>query len=198
MTLTLHFLRHAKPALTGVLLGRTDCALAPLHFSAGSMVDVNKLTRIYSSPLLRCQQTATPFAEQSLCPVEVAAALREMDFGVWDGKPYEQLWQRTEEGAQIGDFWQDPWAYTPPQGETMETFHARVVQWWQSVLAQPCVGEWLIVSHAGVMKILLLAIFGNMRPSGEQLAAIEFSYLCGFKVEVYFDEQVKAWPKVVF
>jgi alpha-ribazole phosphatase len=194
MSVTFYFVRHAKPELQGVLLGHTD---SPLVQTITTTPFADKLAtlaieRVITSPLQRARHSA-----EFLCPAVSATIdkrLQECNFGQWDGKSYSWLWQHA---SGIGDFWQDPWQTSPPEGESMEKFSGRVTSFLHALLADPITGNTLVVSHAGVMKLIYFSLLGISRPNGNMLASLEFNYLSGFQVDVFYDELGKAWPKVV-
>jgi alpha-ribazole phosphatase len=194
MSVSLFFVRHAKPAQQGVLLGHTDSLLAEpiVSTSFAEHLKAQPVQRVISSPLLRAKDTAALLFP--LLPVVIDEQLKECNFGLWDGKTYPWLWQHA---PSIGDFWQDPWTTTPPEGESMRDFSSRVLSFFSTLLDNPVDGNTVVVSHAGVMKLIYLSLFGLSRPTGEVLANIEFQYLSGFRVDVFYDEHGKAWPKVV-
>ena len=62
---------------------------------------------------------------------ELQPHLSEMDFGAWDGVPFDDLesdWPRLEQ------FWHRPFDVPPPGGETLAAFHQRITQAWQRVI----------------------------------------------------------------
>ncbi|WP_462171040.1 histidine phosphatase family protein [Pseudoalteromonas xiamenensis] len=192
----LHFIRHAQPATKGVLLGRTNAHLQyPVEFSryAKSLLG-SRFDTIYVSPLERTQQTMDALNVSG--DVVFDSTIVECDFGHWDGKTYEWLWKHQ---PQIGQFWSDPWSVTPPAGETMISFATRCHGFLKRLLNTSKADEnVLVISHAGVLKFVYFYVLGIEKPSGTQLASIEFNYLAGFSLDVYIDEQGVRWPKVVF
>lgn len=50
-----------------------------------------KIEAIYSSPLERAIETASPLAEQKRLRINVAEELLEIDYGNWTGKSFEEL-----------------------------------------------------------------------------------------------------------
>jgi probable phosphoglycerate mutase len=50
-----------------------------------------KVEAIYSSPLERAIETATPLAEAKKLKLNVAEELLEIDYGMWTGKSFEEL-----------------------------------------------------------------------------------------------------------
>jgi alpha-ribazole phosphatase len=126
--------------------------------------------------------------------------LKEMDFGDWDGKKYEDLWEIKPINKQpsIGDFWQDPWKNNPPNGEAIIDFVQRVDTWWQQWLSVGDEGNTLVVAHGGVIKHLIARVLNLPIPGTTHMSNIDIPYAKLVKVSVYTDEQGKAWPKIVW
>jgi alpha-ribazole phosphatase len=73
----------------------------------------------------------------------------------------------------LGLFWADPYAFTPPQGEPLPVFSARVLGA-ALRLQQTYVGERvLLVCHGGVMRLLLAQARGLPR---EQLLQVDVGH----------------------
>lgn len=200
MIKTWHFLRHGKPSSTGILTGSgTDVGLS--IEGRGAMMEslsrLNAIDCVISSPLKRCHDVANEFSIQNALPIEQATDIREMDFGQWDGKPYDWLWQHTN-NPSVGEFWQSPWRVTPPEGEALGDFRARIVNWWQCELKNRKTTSHLVVTHAGVIKQLLAHLLEIPLNSSVGLNCIEVPYAAVIKIEVFIDDNLKAWPKVVF
>ncbi|TMP45066.1 hypothetical protein CWB96_04540 [Pseudoalteromonas citrea] len=199
MQQTWYFLRHGALIQSGVLSGRTDLALSELgieqlYAKTKTLTDID---RIFSSPLQRCRQFATALSCRWQLPLSITDSLQEMDFGAWDGKSFEWLWSNTH-NPSIGDFWQNPWLYTPPEAETMEAFYTRIQQWWHAQLATPNDSCNLVITHGGVIKQLLALILAFPKHDTRQQSLFDVGYGAMIKVQVYYDEQGIAWPKVVF
>lgn len=81
-------------------------------------------------------------------------ALREMHFGDFQGKTYDELKEDDSYQQWINDFQ----AFSPPNGETYEKFVSRIENGWQKIV-QKVLNEQLkrpfIVTHGGVIKYLL-------------------------------------------
>ncbi|TMP29565.1 histidine phosphatase family protein [Pseudoalteromonas rubra] len=195
----LYFIRHGEPLETGRLLGSTDMPASERGNEQvyAQLQACGAITQVISSPLLRCQTVAHAFCETAGLPIQVDPRLNEMDFGDWDGQSYEALWQSTQSPG-IGDFWQSPWQYTPPNGEPMSVFHQRLVDWWQQFTARPSSESVAIVTHAGVIKQLLAIWLGLPEGFDTHLSRLEIGYAKMIKVSVFCDETGHVWPKVVF
>lgn len=198
---TLYLLRHGQLEKQKVLAGTTDFSLS--EFGLKQLKEVaNKFSEIqtvYSSSLSRCQNFAADFAQEQGLTLNVSCLLKEMDFGDWDGLPFEELWLNTQHNeVTIGDFWQDPWSNPPPNGETMQHFTQRVDKWWTQWLTEMPIGNSLVVTHAGVIKHLLARIVGLDVKKNYQLSVFDIPYAGLIKVDVFFDENHQAFPRIVF
>lgn len=113
-----------------------------------------KLTAIYSSPLSRAAETAQLIAEPHGLPVKKEPALREMDFGEWEGRTHAEI--EAVDGERLAQWWADPVRHAPPGGENLEAVLNRM-QEWLARLALAHTGEDYIVavSHTGPIKALL-------------------------------------------
>ncbi len=122
--------------------GRAEAEALRAHL-AGERWD-----RVVASDLLRARETAAlaaPGAE-----VHADTRLREMDFGAWDGLTWTECEAR--DGELIRRWSDDPAAVTPPGGESLAAFEARVAA---ALAALPEEGAQLWVAHAGVIHAVL-------------------------------------------
>lgn len=202
---TLYLLRHGEIATPGILAGKTDVALS----AAGrkqllqATESLKGIKRCISSPLVRCHDFANQFCKQQKLTLAVESKLREMDFGDWDGKSYQTLWQLDESlgASSIGDFWQNPWQHQPPNGETMESFVSRVDSWWQGFFEelqlQGTLQDTLVFTHGGVIKHLLARVLALPIPGTKHMAAIDVPYASVIKISLFRDENGKIWPKLM-
>lgn len=198
---TLYLLRHGAIATPGILAGKTNVALSTLGREQlmQATTPLKNIERCISSPLIRCQEWAKLYCQQQALPLEIDSKIQEMDFGDWDGRPYQELWEINTHSASItiGDFWQNPWQHQPPNGESMDNFVCRVDDWWQGFCAQSNLVDTLVFSHAGVIKHLLARILQLPIPGTAHMASIEIPYGCIIKISLYRDESGKVWSKLV-
>jgi broad specificity phosphatase PhoE len=93
---------------------------------------------------------------------ESSAALREIDFGAWEGRLLSDLWVEDPAAAKA---WEDDIQATPASfGETADDLARRVVAFWRSVQPLSDVGELAIVGHRGSLAILRALITGEAIP----------------------------------
>lgn len=133
-----------------------------------------QIVAVYSSPMQRSRRTAQTIAETLGRPVQVVAALRELDYGVWEGLRREDiLVQYSEEYAQWA---RDPAAGRPPQGETGLELLERVRPAIQSLVSAHH-GETIVVAgHKTVNRLLICALVGI--PPQHYRRAIEQDIAC--------------------
>ena len=140
--------RHTRPLVSGnVCYGVTDLELAStFDDEATRIVDtLPPAQRLVTSPLQRCRRLAERIgAAQSLTPV-IDARLREMDFGAWEGVPWDAI-PRAELDAWAADFHHA----RPHGGESVhmlfERARAAVADFRRSGLSH------IVVTHAGIIK----------------------------------------------
>lgn len=197
-----YFLRHGELEQQNVLAGRSDFKLSKKGAQQleDAVVGLCDITTVTSSPLKRCKLFAQQLASTRQLPLYIESAIAEYDFGDWDGQSYEMLWQQSS-SPTIGDFWQNPWQVTPPNGESMSKFYSRVETWWQqflTVISTQNTGPHLVITHAGVIKQLLAILCQLPRESSISQNVFSIPYAGCVCIDVYIDDQGEAWPKIVF
>ncbi|MDR7001821.1 histidine phosphatase family protein [Neobacillus niacini] len=106
----------------------------------------------FSSDLHRCLETAKIFFPGS--SPKLLKELREINFGEWDGKTYDDL----KEDQFYLQWLSDPFLFCPPKGESFQQFQARIQAGWRKMRdeiflknLQSCA----VVTHGGVIRHLL-------------------------------------------
>jgi broad specificity phosphatase PhoE len=143
----LFLVRHAEPALTGVLLGQCDPELSDAGRSQASSLSLD-VRMIYSSPLRRALETARLMARGA--PVEIVDDLREITFGPWDGRTWADIASLEPElAARKLEDWR---GVTNSGGEPWSDFAARVKRAFERIAAgeRPAA----VVAHAGVLHVI--------------------------------------------
>ena len=190
-SLNFYFLRHGEITHTDHLAGHTDYELS----MTGRTDLINKARslewdRVITSPLVRCWDVAQQIASEKVCDIQIEDAIKEYNFGDWDGQSFESLWAMPK--PNIGDFWQDPFALTPPNGESMLDFKERVGDWWREQLSQPKEESILVISHAGVIKEIAGLVLGL--PSNHNIHShLSLRYASHIHVQVSFDQHHAPW-----
>ncbi|ANF27701.1 alpha-ribazole phosphatase family protein [Stutzerimonas stutzeri] len=163
MSVQLELLRHGETEAGGGFRGRLDDALTATGWQQlrAAVVAAGPWDRIISSPLRRCADFAAELAEQRSLEFELEPDLRELDFGDWEGRTAADL--MVDQSEALGRFWSDPYGFTPPGAEPVADFEARVLAAIER-LTDRCAGERvLLVTHAGVMRLLLAQARGLPR-----------------------------------
>lgn len=116
------------------------------------------IVALYSSDLLRAQQTAQPLARALELPLQTDAALRERHFGRLEGLSYAEIDQRFPDDAR-GWRLREP-GFAPGGGETLAAFFERAVAA-VTRLAAPHEGQAIaLFTHGGVLDCLHRAATG--------------------------------------
>ena len=173
MTLRVDLLRHGETEFGGGLRGSIDDALTETGWAQmrAAVVGQGPWDRLVSSPLQRCARFAEELGAQLGVPVLLDKDLQELHFGAWEGQSAAALMET--DAQALGLFWADPYSFTPPQGEPVADFSARVLAALERLYAT-CAGERiLLISHGGVMRLLLAHARGLPR---EQLLNVEVGH----------------------
>lgn len=147
-------------------LGHTDIGLLPgaeqelasLRVQLGGI----KWDSVHSSDLLRCRQTLERIAPLHAGQAHMDSRLREIHFGEWEGRTYEEL----KHLARYRKWIDSPQTVTPPDGESWSSFAARIDDFIADVIwSEPRhegTGESttaqtknLVVTHGGVIRYML-------------------------------------------
>jgi probable phosphomutase (TIGR03848 family) len=155
-------IRHGLTDHTGTrLYGRTP----GLHLSARGREQADRLAErfsrvrlaaIYSSPLERCIETATPLAVAQGLRVTRRSGLVEMDAGVWTNRPLSglartKLWQRIQHTPSQAAF---------PDGESFVAANARLVGELGQIAGRHPNGRVAVVSHSDTIRMMLAHVAG--------------------------------------
>lgn len=111
---------------------------------------------IWSSPLMRTRQTAQ-IVVNSNYSIQYTEDIKERSFGEWEGKNWETL--EKDFPDQAIKWKQNPLEFTPPQGESFADVLLRVKRFWQTFHVENH-GNYLVVTHAGVIRCLLVLLTG--------------------------------------
>lgn len=153
-------IRHGEPVGGRRYRGQTDDPLSDLGWQQmrSSIGDTCQWSCILTSPLQRCAAFAREVALRHNLPLQVEPRFREIGFGVWEGRTAQEL--QAENPDCLKKFYQDPIANRPQDAEPLQAFHDRVMAGWQDMLAQHREQNVLVVSHAGVMRMIISQVLG--------------------------------------
>jgi len=161
-----YLVRHAQTTWNhdNRIQGHSDLPLSPLGEGqarrVGALFAARHLKGIYTSHLLRSQQTAHAIASgngHGISPV-IERDLAEMHLGEWEGLTPEEVDARFQGAYQ--QWRQRPSSVIIPGAEPVERFRARARRALQTIAAGFDGGEYVIVSHGGVIAALLADVLG--------------------------------------
>jgi len=169
----LDLLRHGETELGGGFRGSLDDALTEQGWAQmrAAVADAGPWDRLVSSPLQRCARFAERLAAETGLPLALEPGLQELHFGEWEGRSALDLMHDHEEA--LGLFWADPYAFTPPAGEPVLAFSGRVLAALGRLHAAYADERVLLVTHGGVMRLLLARARGLPR---EQLLQVQVGH----------------------
>lgn len=157
---TVDILRHGACVDGNILRGRTDSLLsvAGREQMSSALTGLSGWGRVVTSPLKRCHGYARSLAEQRSLPLSIRPDWRELDFGAWDGRHPGEISER--EAEAFDRYYREPGSVTPAGGEPLTTAGARVTRAWRQLLADFRGEHLLVISHGGVVRLLLAALQG--------------------------------------
>ncbi len=184
--LEIDLIRHVKVKGKPALYGCTDIAPIAsenarlLEFLIAQQQSNKAYHSIVCSPLIRCQRIAKEFSSRSKLPLEISAGFQEMNFGRFDGVPFDALhFDDTSIKAEQGDedetelrwsqleaFFHAPAEIVLPDAETLSGFYHRVGNTWQNLIAEQvgvvakqegsqAARRVLVIAHGGVIRMIL-------------------------------------------
>lgn len=157
---TVDFLRHGACEGGEIFRGSTDVALSEEGWAQmrAATTETVAWDHIYSSPLIRCRRFAGELAVQRQLPIETDERLREMHFGVWEGREIAEVWENDKDGVKA--FFKDPEVGVPEGGEPLSAVAERLLSLWDELLAQHKGEHLLLVQHGGTIRSFLGALLG--------------------------------------
>jgi broad specificity phosphatase PhoE len=113
---------------------------------------------IISSPVARTVETADVLKEVAGwdAPVELVPGLGEFRMGDWDGVALSEL----QGQPSWRDYLDNPAETTFPSGEALVAIRARAVGAVNDLVAARAGGSLVVVSHGGIVRLLLMAAYG--------------------------------------
>ncbi|MBR5486325.1 MAG: histidine phosphatase family protein [Oscillospiraceae bacterium] len=166
----IHFIRHGltQANLEGRYIGRTDEPLCAQGIAQIKHLmeecDYPKVSKVYTSPLMRCVQTAEMLYPNT--QIKEVAELLEMDMGKFEGKTAEELKDNPDFLKWLENAVDNP----PPNGEGMEDFLIRLVGALNEIILDMMENEIFdaaIVTHGGAIMALLAAVALPKMPMNE-------------------------------
>lgn len=164
MSLKLFFLRHGQTVFSraNAFCGALDPELTPEGIAMAEGVALayqdKPWSAIYSSPMKRAIATADPLARALGIEPILRDGLREIQYGVWEGRSPEQV--STDHHDDYLRWLSDP-AWNPPTGgETAVVIATRALAVIEEIKQRHSDGNVLVVSHKATIRIVLCGLLG--------------------------------------
>lgn len=135
-----------------------EVGLAQAEATAARVADEWKPVAVYSSPLVRAVQTAQAIARRCNLDIQTVAGINDMNFGQWQGLPYDEVERRWPDLAQA--WLRTPHTVTFPGGENLALVRERAMAALHQLIERHPDGEIVIVAHTVVNRVLLCAVLG--------------------------------------
>ncbi|MCB9897178.1 MAG: histidine phosphatase family protein [Planctomycetes bacterium] len=120
---------------------------------------------VLCSDLSRCRDLGARLADATGADLVLDARWREQDMGAWEGRTWAEI--SAEHGPLVNDYWDDYVRRAPPGGESLEQLAARVLAAWRAQVLDAAHERVWLVSHVGVLRVLLCDALGL--PIGDAL-----------------------------
>lgn len=156
------FIRHAETDMAGTFCGHSDPDLNERgHLQVSGLIDRlrgESISAVYSSDLRRAQTTATAISKFLAIECIVRPALREIDFGRWEGRTWNDIEQQEKDYAHR---WVAEYPKLPaPGGEDIIEFERRVLNEVEFLSTQAVTCNIAVVTHAGILRTVLCTLSG--------------------------------------
>ncbi len=158
----IYLVRHAQSEFNekGIFQGRLDSDLTPLGFVQARMVANflagENIEAIISSPQRRAYKTALTIGDVLGIEVEIDERIREMSFGVLEGKNFWELFNN--ERDMMLSWLKNPVKNPLPTQEPMESFEKRLLSFMEDIKKRK-EDRIAVVGHGGTLHgIVCLAL----------------------------------------
>ncbi|MEN9749435.1 MAG: hypothetical protein RL149_513 [Actinomycetota bacterium] len=112
--------------------------------TTGPWQKIAPISAVVASPMIRTQQTASAIASTFGLEVSTNENLREIGFGDWDGLTNEEAKSSNPEAWEA---WRGSWSVSPPNGESLEVFDARLQNARRQIVAEHTGETVVVVAH---------------------------------------------------
>lgn len=112
---------------------------------------------IFCSDISRCVKTAEIIAHKQDKEITVLNELREINLGKWDGKTFKEIKEKYPK--EFNERGENFTSFCPPEGESFEDLSKRILPVFKDI-TEKAMGDILIVSHAGVNRVILCDLLG--------------------------------------
>ncbi len=142
-------IRHAPVTVERLFYGQTDVPTTLTTAEAAARIEPTVAEfaphTIWSSDAVRCREPAALLSERLGVRHRIEERVREMSYGDWEGQGWDAVPR-----AEIDEWMADWQTRSPPEGESVPAFTARVAAWWRDLPP----GAHFLMAHAGVVHCL--------------------------------------------
>ncbi len=165
------FIRHAETDMAGTFCGHSD---PPLNLRGRaqlsellSTLSAESIDEVYTSNLLRSRETAEAIAGDHAAKCHLRPALREINFGQWEGLAWSEVEHRDVAYAQrwIAEYPN----LSAPDGESISNFEKRVLAEVELLMAKAESNDIAVVTHGGVLRTVLCRLHGCLEEEAWEL-----------------------------
>jgi alpha-ribazole phosphatase len=154
------FIRHGETDMAGTFCGHSDPDLnARGHEQTAELVNrlhSEDIGTVYTSDLRRAQTTAKAIASALGLECRLRPALREINFGKWEGLTWKEISERDEVYARR---WVAEYPLVSvPEGEAFRNFEQRVLEEVAVLSTKAAERSIAVVTHAGVLRTVLCSL----------------------------------------
>lgn len=164
MALRLFLVRHGQTAASreNRFSGHSDPPLTDagraMAIALAAAYGERAWSAVYTSPLLRCRETAAPLCARARVEPVVEEGLKEIGYGEWEGLRHDEVRARFPEAYA---YWaHDVASRGTPGGETAFGVAARAMPVIERIRARHADGDVLVVSHKATLRIVVCALLG--------------------------------------
>ncbi len=182
---TIYLVRHGRTDWNtkGLIQGHTDTNInsegKAQALELAKELKHLKFDRVFSSDLLRAKRTAEIIAKEHKLIVDTEKALREREFGIFEGKHWAKLGEEIDRAiTSLSD--KERYSYKHhPSMESDEELMSRFLTFLREIAVVNAGKNVLVVTHGGPMRVLLTR-FGIV---DKKIYFIEIANLAWVKLE---------------
>lgn len=137
------------------------------------------VSAVYSSDLSRAYVTAQIIADYHNLPVNQIPELKEMSYGEWEGKMFQEI--NKEYGEQFLRWMSNPTIFQIPNGEAIDELQLRVVKAITEIVEKHPGEQVVVVTHGIAIRTIISSVLGlplsqisRFRQDNASLNIVEF------------------------
>ena len=143
-------------------LGRQDAHQVSVELAklgtSGPYAHIEPISAIISSPIQRAVDTANILSNAVHRSVVLEPNIQEISFGEWDGHTNEEV---AEKWPELFEQWRGSYTVSPPKGESLESFDARVTAGLDRILSEYSGRTVAVVAHVMPIRGIIRAAIGG-------------------------------------